>query len=159
MDLNPRITTPNPHGWPYELATWCIESKSKVLVLLCAWLHSSHSEHRTQEEKEESKKSDWDLHTAKYWCERLRPLWDDECSVGNDDVEDMERTVIICNRNGLERGTFSNAHHECISNLRNHLGYLFAGTSIILKMSRKKGSPEVIGIMKKDEQALRTFNF
>jgi len=130
MDLNPWP----PYEWksaeyPFELASYCVSNKIKVLVILCAWLDSA-----------QSPESEHDLSTANYWVARLRPLWQamEEATdtAGRDDVE---RTVIICNRTGIERGV------------------TFAGTSLVLKTSAKKGVPEVVGLMGRREEGLRVW--
>jgi protein N-terminal amidase len=109
QDLNPQPPTP----WtlaegPYELADYCVQNKTRLLILLCAWLDS----------KEELKvEHDW--HTLKYWAARLRPLWtkirgetfqeEDEETNELDTVERAKRgeetIVVVCNRSGEENGT------------------------------------------------------
>ena len=90
MDLNPQP----PAEWtsitagPYELADHCVKHKSKLLVLLNAWLDptvdvaqddkDSECQDETTKEDEEGDSSDdeepeWG--TLNYWSARLRPLW------------------------------------------------------------------------------------
>ncbi|KDQ11461.1 hypothetical protein BOTBODRAFT_35338 [Botryobasidium botryosum FD-172 SS1] len=128
MDLNPWP----PSDWrgtdePYELASYCIKHKVKVLVLLCAWLDS---ERLTELES--------DTGTANYWMSRLRPLWQSGAQATDGaDRDDIERTVIICNRTGTERGV------------------TFAGTSLVAKTSAAKGVPEIVTVMGRKEEGLR----
>jgi len=48
---------------------------------------------------------DTDMQTVRYWAGRLKPLWDhgDDHNVHNADTK-RDITVIICNRNGTEKG-------------------------------------------------------
>lgn len=105
MDLNVQP----PAFWsledgPYEVANFCLERKTNVLVLLNAWLDSGLD---IDDEK------DW--RTLNYWATRLRPLWarrdelEKEEEEGDDitdtaDLQGHETIVIVCNRAGTESG-------------------------------------------------------
>jgi len=89
MDLNPQP----PANWtsaagPYELADYCVENKTNILLLLNAWLDSNvwedadliaeesedgDGEKREGERGEEVTGPDQD--TLNYWAARLWPLW------------------------------------------------------------------------------------
>ena len=94
----------------YELAEFAIQKNARILVVLCAWLHS-----------DDSPNSQWDIVNIDYWTERVRPLWErPETSVIHEGtsphlgpgttrdslgaVEDRETILVICNRIGIERG-------------------------------------------------------
>jgi protein N-terminal amidase len=99
MDLNP---LPTSIEWPApcELASFALSRRSRVLVLLCAWLDSDQHPDDVK----------WDLTTVVYWRQRLLPLW----STDSPDLRPMpeylapsdhdETIVVICNRIGTERG-------------------------------------------------------
>jgi len=124
MDLNPFP----PAEWtsaegPFEVAEYVCDTDANTLVLLCNWLDS-----------EDESDCEWNIGTLKYWVARLKPLWYDW--VGKDLNADRERTVVICNRTGLERGV------------------LFGGTSVVFKMSQRNG-PEIVGMMKRKTEGVR----
>ncbi|KAG5646012.1 hypothetical protein DXG03_004614 [Asterophora parasitica] len=100
MDLNPHpAATWTREGGPYELADHCAKNKSRVLVLLNAWLFSGMDEEGEPQgyDKEEHDNvsvlndvsgkdniettvgevgdEDPDWYTLRYWTARLRPLW------------------------------------------------------------------------------------
>ncbi|KAJ6508297.1 carbon-nitrogen hydrolase [Mycena sanguinolenta] len=88
MDLNAQP----PHQWtiadgPFEVADFCLDQKTNLLVLLNAWLDSG-----------EQPEEDYDMHTMNFWAERLRPLWVESSPAS------QETLVIICNRGGAENG-------------------------------------------------------
>jgi protein N-terminal amidase len=91
MDLNPRADDWTQVGSSYELADYCLSQNTDTLLLCNAWLDSMVDD-----------EDDTDMQTVRYWAERLRPLWD----YGNDHNADTKRdiAVIICNRNGTEKG-------------------------------------------------------
>lgn len=117
MDLNVQP----PAEWvgldtgPYEIAEYCVAQRTRVLVLLNAWLDSKEA---PEEEK------DW--RTINYWALRMRPLWAKVVAEGWPDSEDEDRhsdgsdgageeqgrqdgeelLVVICNRTGTENGAF-----------------------------------------------------
>jgi len=108
MDLNPQIPEWTSEGGPFEIADYCLEKKSNILVLLNAWLDSK---------KEPEDERDWS--TLNYWAVRTRPLWtdgerDSTSSDSNDsspprtqsvlDNEGHETIVVVCNRSGEENG-------------------------------------------------------
>lgn len=85
MDLNPHRFEAS---WTlYELATYTLNSNTKLLLLSMAWLT-----HKTSTELLESS-ADPDLETLSYWIERIVPL-----------VNNKERKVIVvfANRCGQE---------------------------------------------------------
>lgn len=152
MDLNPLAPPPfTPTTIPYEFAEFALENSCRTLVLLCNWLDPG-----TKPEIE------WSIDTINYWAERLFPLWDDarandgpSSREGNNDI-----LVIICNRTGVELGQYETSDY-CSENgiLRmQYAGTTFAGTSIVMKMSRSSGQPEVLGAMKRIETGLRVWN-
>jgi len=88
MDLNPQPPAECGTAGPYELADHCVKHKSKLLVLLTAWLDpdsdvapddkDSGPQDEAVKEDEEGDSSDdeepqWS--TLNYWSARLRPLW------------------------------------------------------------------------------------
>jgi len=109
MDLNPQNL--DDDSFPVcELAEFAIQKNARILVVLCAWLHSG-----------DPPDSQWDIVNIDYWTERVRPLWErPEMSVIHEGrspllglgttsetlgvVEDRETIVVICNRIGVERG-------------------------------------------------------
>lgn len=108
MDLNAQP----PSDWrleegPYEIADHCLATKSKILILLNAWLDSG---------EEPTEEQDWS--TLNFWAARLRPLWNssdegtepppsagrnDECET-NPVGDGAETVVVVCNRSGQENG-------------------------------------------------------
>lgn len=107
MDLNVQP----PADWkletgPYELADYCLLKKTRLLILLNAWIDSG-----------EDMENEHDWGTLNFWATRLRPLWAKSKSTDDSSV-DLARTrgdshsreadeiiVIICNRSGEENGT------------------------------------------------------
>lgn len=91
MDLNPQPPTIwNSADGPYELADHCVKNRSRVLVLLNAWLDpgaaddtiEERNENQESEQKEgedaepadeEEDEPEWQ--TLRYWTARLMPLW------------------------------------------------------------------------------------
>jgi len=134
MDLN----TQPPAHWkletgPYELADYCLLKKTKLLILLNAWIDSgTDMEHKH------------DGHTLNFWATRLRPLWAKSQSRDDspDDLDPKHRdetAVVICNRSGEENGI------------------TFAGTSAALCMRRESGSPKLLGKMGRDEEGVQVW--
>ncbi|KAG6860781.1 hypothetical protein C0995_007587 [Termitomyces sp. Mi166 len=95
MDLNPfpsRDQTSTVE-WSYELADYCVQNQSHMLVLLNAWLYwglddgedveangtSDNANHSSAEDEDEAVGAEADepsWHTLRYWAARLRPLWE-----------------------------------------------------------------------------------
>ncbi|KAF8073961.1 carbon-nitrogen hydrolase [Lyophyllum atratum] len=98
MDLNPQP----PALWtsaegPFELADYTAKNRSRLLVLLNAWLYSGlteddelgemgekedekednsdNSKEGTELEAEDDEDNEPDWYTLRYWAARLRPLW------------------------------------------------------------------------------------
>ncbi|KIM28328.1 hypothetical protein M408DRAFT_139999 [Serendipita vermifera MAFF 305830] len=134
MDLNPGPTTIELPA-PCELASFALSNRSRVLVLLCAWLDSG-----------QHPDTKWDLTTIQYWLGRLLPLWSTE----SEDLSPMneypvpddhdETIVIICNRTGNERGS------------------IFAGCSMAVKCSRARGEWDIVGLVDKNFEGLATWS-
>ena len=117
MDLNPQPsnTDDDPPPVYYELAEFAVQKNARILVVLCAWVHSGHSPD-----------SQLDMINTAYWTERVRPLWErPEISVNHagtslhppalgpsttretlEAVEDRETIVVISNRTGIEQGEY-----------------------------------------------------
>ena len=98
MDLNPQIPEWTSAAGPYEIADYCIEKKSNLLLLLNAWLDSG-----------EQLEDDTDWHTLNYWAARTRPLWNDQGSGKVEITQESvghETMVIVCNRSGGENSEF-----------------------------------------------------
>ncbi|KAG5337950.1 hypothetical protein C0989_008572 [Termitomyces sp. Mn162] len=106
MDLNPAPSheqTPSVE-WSYELADYCVRNKSRLLVLLDAWLDSdsddgedeedagdgasdsannnNHNNNHSYREKDgevegivDAEADEPNWHTLRYWAARLQPLW------------------------------------------------------------------------------------
>jgi protein N-terminal amidase len=101
-DLGPRPPNKDPSSF-CELAEFAIQKNARMLVVLCAWLHSGHSPD-----------SHWDMENIDYWVTRVRPLWERPGTSVNharpdtrkpsEAAEDRETVVVICNRTGIERG-------------------------------------------------------
>jgi protein N-terminal amidase len=146
MDLNPHP----PHLWassagPFELADFSRNQNCRLLILLCNWLDS-------QVDPETS----WDIYTINYWIARLRPLWD--AKEGETLEADQERIVVICNRVGVERGkTHTFISSQRCSTTSSSIGNIFAGSSIIFRMSRSAEEPECVGVMRRNEEAVKTW--
>jgi len=124
MDLNPFP----PAEWtsaqgPFEVAEYVHDKEADTLVLLCNWIDSG-----------DEPNCEWDIGTLQYWITRLKPIWDEWDD--KDLSSDRKRTVVICNRTGLERGV------------------LFGGTSAVFRMSRRNG-PEIVGVMKRKTEGVR----
>ncbi len=95
MDLNVHPPATWTIDGPYEVADYCIQKKTDVLVLLNAWLDSGSNVN--------AQEAATDHHTIGYWAARLRPLWEDhrdEEFTG----DGKETIVIVCNRCGEENG-------------------------------------------------------
>jgi len=115
MDINPHPPYTYDDFPPVcELAEFAVQKNARILVLLCAWLHS-----------DTSPDSQWDMVNIEYWLERVQPLWErptisvdhsgsspQQLSLGPSTtgegpevvVEDRETIVVISNRTGIERG-------------------------------------------------------
>ncbi|OJT15162.1 Protein N-terminal amidase [Trametes pubescens] len=146
MDLNVQP----PAEWagldtgPYEIAEYCVAQRTRVLVLLNAWLDSKEA---PEEEK------DW--RTINYWALRLRPLWAKAIAEGWPDSDDEDQQsddshsageeagrqpgeellVVICNRTGTENGV------------------TFAGSSSLFSMSRNSGRPRLVRALGRHQEA------
>ncbi|KAG8989088.1 Carbon-nitrogen hydrolase [Tulasnella sp. 427] len=82
--------------------------------------------------------TDWDIGTVNYWCNRLQPLWSKGPDVG-DGAGGQQIAVVICNRTGFERGT------------------QFCGSSTVMQLEQGIGKPNLVGVLKKDEDGYRIF--
>ncbi|EIN12801.1 carbon-nitrogen hydrolase [Punctularia strigosozonata HHB-11173 SS5] len=135
MDLNAQP----PAVWtleegPYELAEHCLSTRSRVLVVLNAWLDSL---------EDEDAETDWS--TLNYWAARLRPLWRNRGSVLAQAVTPSQPhaehvTVIICNRSGKESGI------------------KFAGSSALFQMHPGVGKPRLVDAMSRREEGIRVWD-
>ena len=92
MDLNVQPPAYWTSDGPYEVADYCVQKETSILVLLNAWLDSGTADDEVV-----------DRETMSYWAARLRPLWeedeDEEVTGGG-----KETIVIVCNRCGEENG-------------------------------------------------------
>jgi protein N-terminal amidase len=149
MDLNP---APEHADWPApcELASFALANRSRVLVIICAWLQS-----------EGDPNSPWCLTTINYWLARLLPLWNKDSPdlIPIDDYpapEDHDETIVVlCNRTGLERGTPLIASIDCQAPYHpEYVGSQFAGCSMVIKCSRKWGKWDVVGLVNKSFEGL-----
>ncbi|KAF8583336.1 carbon-nitrogen hydrolase [Ramaria rubella] len=77
----------------------------------------------------------WDTQTVNYWIARLLPLW----RRMDDKQAEQDTIVAICNRSGVDGDT------------------LFAGTSIILKLSPNPESIDIIGLMRRNEERVQVW--
>jgi hypothetical protein len=141
MDLNP---LPDSIEWPApcELASFALSKRSRILVILCAWLDSGAQPD-----------GKWDLSTIEFWRERLLPLW----STDSPELRPMhaypvpsdhdQTVVVICNRTGSERGTpvISTTSHP----LTVGTGSTFMGCSLVARCSRTQGTFDIVGILDK----------
>lgn len=113
MDLNPALGRSwNFRDGPFEIASYCLEKtagkdRTKILVLLNAWLDSS-----------KDMDAPWDLDTVNYWMGRLKPLWEEDAEEELSELDALvvdqaetvppeecqDTVVIVCNRSGLENG-------------------------------------------------------
>lgn len=158
MDLNTQAPTWTRADGPYELAEYCVERKTRVLVLLNAWLDSG-------ERGEEAR----DAQTLGFWAARLRPLWgrdtpaetnsegeEDEDADAEEDAPEPnskpnpdseldsdsdgghETLVVVCNRGGTENGK------------------TFAGSSGVFRMRRGQGGSGILraALGREDEDVL-----
>lgn len=148
---------------PYEIAEYCVAQRTRVLVLLNAWLDSKEA---PEEEK------DW--RTINYWALRLRPLWGKVVAEGwpDSDEEDQdsddsnstgeepgrqpgeELLVVICNRTGTENGTFPQSLMSSqTQTLTESAGVTFAGSSSLFSMSRNSGRPRLVRALGRQQEA------
>ncbi|KAI0333719.1 carbon-nitrogen hydrolase [Cubamyces sp. BRFM 1775] len=163
MDLN----TQPPAAWtslrtgPYELAAYCAAQRTRVLVLVNAWLDSGDG----------GREDEPDWRTLDYWALRLRPLWarvvkegeeveedgededgDDGMSGGEEDVErpqtveegrepDEELVVVVCNRAGTENGI------------------TFAGSSSLFSLRPNSGKPRLLHAMKRQQEGVEVWEY
>lgn len=140
MDLNPFP----PAVWssregPYELANFAIDNNTRLLIILCAWLDSkAHPE------------EPWDKETVNYWLARLLPLWK---RINEQQVE-QDTVVVICNRAGADGGLYYLRIRPSLP-LTLLQDMLFAGTSSIFRLSQAKDVPEILGLMRRDEEGIR----
>lgn len=119
MDMNPitsKIIT-SYEDIPYELADFAIEHDARILLLLANWLDPGKA----------GDADEWCDSTINYWAQRVWPMFkgdEDESSASNsksgedasaatndtaakaDSPSLDERLVVICNRTGVEKGTF-----------------------------------------------------
>ncbi|KAI8994163.1 carbon-nitrogen hydrolase [Trametes punicea] len=138
MDLNvqPPAAWTDLRTGPYEVAEYCIAQRTRVLVLLNAWL-DSHAEPQ----------EDVDWQTVNYWATRLRPLWArPEDENGFRDPRDgrkvgEELLVVVCNRCGTENGI------------------TFAGSSALFSLRRNSGRPRLLHAMKRREEAVEIWTY
>ncbi|KNZ73145.1 Protein N-terminal amidase, partial [Termitomyces sp. J132] len=110
MDLNPAPSheqTPSVE-WPYELADYCVRNKSRLLVLLDAWLDSDSDDGEDEEDAGDgASDNEPNWHTLRYWAARLQPLWGrDWRRPGSNEtlLPPHETIVVVCNRTGTENG-------------------------------------------------------
>lgn len=143
MDLNPQP----PALWtssegPYELADYCIRNKTRLLILINAWIDSgAQDEGGIEDDGEGDDENNHDWQTLRYWSARLRPLWkrdgrrrgsmdtiysgssngsaEGEEEVIEDEEEEekppSETIVVACNRSGEENGIY--LFHSLLVNL------------------------------------------
>lgn len=157
---------------PFELADYCVEHKTDLLVLLDAWLDSGESADDGDREAEETN-YDWD--NVNYWAARLRPLWAKEGMEGgfveDGDLQETnkgeETVVVVCNRFGDENGkktsSLSPMLYIFLSCLIDQLmcvrlriiGERFAGTSSLLSLRRGSGRPRLLEAMGRREEGVR----
>ncbi|KAH9889791.1 carbon-nitrogen hydrolase [Cubamyces lactineus] len=149
MDLN----TQPPAVWsslrtgPYELAAYCAAQRTRVLVLVNAWLDSK-----------EGREDEPDWRTVNYWALRLRPLWakgeadddeDDDVSGSDEDLEQSETgrklgeelVVVVCNRTGTENGI------------------TFAGSSSLFSLRPNSGRPRLLHAMKRRQEGVEVWEY
>jgi protein N-terminal amidase len=148
MDLNPFTPDRNDESWQYELADYCLTSKTDLLVLLNAWLDPG-----IEAEDEPSWK------TLGYWAARSRPLWSKSNDPSDHDNSDYNRytTLVICNRTGEENGKKYDLGHIQLYVLSS-TGVAFAGSSASFQMDRECGRPRIVDMMTKEEESLRIFD-
>ncbi|KAF9222937.1 carbon-nitrogen hydrolase [Gyrodon lividus] len=139
---------------PYELAQHCIQSGTRLLVLLNAWLHPERDEFGQGDqpdqddgdpedadgEESDGLEPNWEV--LHYWAARLRPIWASDQGVANikdqkaksEDPEDL--VVVLCNRCGREGEK------------------MFAGSSAMLSMRRRSGRPRLLHAMGEREEGV-----
>jgi protein N-terminal amidase len=160
QDLNPQPPTP----WrlaegPYELADYCLQNNTRLLILLCSWLDSREY----LEEKQ-------DMGTVQFWAARLRPLWTNETDEtdlegkedesGSDTLVNGEETiVVICNRSGEENG-MTNCSVWCptVGLIIFYPGTLFAGSSALFSLRQESGRPTLMTLMDRQEEGVRIWS-
>ncbi|GLB38646.1 putative carbon-nitrogen hydrolase [Lyophyllum shimeji] len=185
MDLNPHP----PALWtsaegPYELADYCMETQSKLLVLLDAWLYSGLTEDgeaagdekemkdekdQADEEAEETDDEDEpDWYTLRYWTARLRPLWRYDgrrrgsnetvvsASVDSSEGDRPQEEAVE------EEEEEAKPPHETIVVVCNRTGKengkTFAGSSAIFSMRAGSGRPKLLDMMGRREEGVRVWN-
>ncbi|KAF9516493.1 hypothetical protein BS47DRAFT_1315323 [Hydnum rufescens UP504] len=127
MDLNPNP----PHLWASSAGPFELADFSRNQNCRLLILLCNWLDSKVDPE------TSWDICTINHWIARLRPLWD--AREGETLEADQERIVVICNRVGVERGN------------------IFAGSSIIFRMSRSAEEPECVGVMRRNEEAVKTW--
>ncbi|KAG9057399.1 Carbon-nitrogen hydrolase [Serendipita sp. 407] len=133
MDVNPMPDVMSLPA-PCELASFALSKRSRVLVLLCAWLAN-----------EEDLQLRWCLSNIEFWIQRTLPLWSkdspDLVSMSEYPAPDDhdETILVVCNRTGTERGT------------------KFAGSSIVVRCSRSQGKYDIIGLLETEFEGFRSW--
>jgi protein N-terminal amidase len=155
MDLNTLPGSPwsSLEDGPYELASYALHQKTRLLILANNWLLSEQPKAPGDDGKH-----DWN--TLEYWAARLRPLWA-RGEGGGEEEKGEETIVVVCNRSGVENGeslphSFSFLHVD--GAYSDHPGITFAGTSCIFSMSRNSGRPKLLDMMGKEEEGVRVWN-
>ncbi|KAH9931651.1 carbon-nitrogen hydrolase [Epithele typhae] len=150
MDLNvrpPAVWTSLESG-PFEVAEYCVRERTKVLVLLNAWLDS----------KNRLEDDDTDWQTVNYWAMRLRPLWakvQEEASLEEDDdaFEDEDNIVDGTGGQGARK-----VGDEVIAVVCNRCGeennVLFAGSSTMFNLAPGVGRPKVLHHMTRRQEGV-----
>ncbi|KAI9058223.1 carbon-nitrogen hydrolase [Trametes sanguinea] len=164
MDLNaqpPAVWSDLVSG-PYEVAEYCIQQRTRVLVLLNAWLDSRTGKDgkglvaHPEDGEDADEETDW--RTIEYWAMRLRPLWakvvqegkeldgrdaseQAQAQDGDGRNPDEELLVVICNRSGTENGI------------------TFAGSSALFSLTRNSGRPRLLRVMKRRQEGLEVWTY
>ncbi|KAG6812297.1 hypothetical protein H0H92_003470 [Tricholoma furcatifolium] len=187
MDLNPHP----PSDWesafgPYELADYCVQNETKLLVLLNAWLSSGLDENGEEIEgagnsgaagqgsgtgdgdDAESQESDWC--TLQYWTARLTPLWkrDRRRRRSDETIMSGSSSGSVGSADSEPKGGEMVAEeedkppHETIVAVCNRVGKengkTFAGSSAIFSMRAGSGRPKVLDAMGRNEEGVRVWN-
>jgi len=129
---------------PCELASFSLSKRSRVLVILCAWLDSGLYPG-----------AKWDIMNIEYWRARLLPLWStdspylrpmQEYPVPTDHDETI---VVICNRTGTERGMPMFVRRPTFNAFLVVPGTTFGGCSLVARCSRARGEFDIVGLVDK----------
>ncbi|KAJ8457201.1 hypothetical protein ONZ51_g11677 [Trametes cubensis] len=169
MDLN----TQPPAVWsslrtgPYELAAYCAAQRTRVLVLVNAWLDSK-----------DGREDEPDWRTVNYWALRLRPLWarvvregegegegedadeeDDDDADGGDESMERPGTVDQGRQPGEELVVVTERDAHQLFAYASLLGITFAGSSSLFSLRPNSGRPHLLHAMNRRQEGVEVWEY